>query len=313
MANYSELQSKIQNALERFETMKKIQGHLEGIESEISTCKSKMKEWEKILDDELKDIQSLESMGMKSVFHKVLGNKEEQLEKERQEFLEASLKYNELKKSLELLEYEKSVLQGKMEDQSYVEKELDRLKELREIEILKNNEASASELREISFKLDKCVSLNKELLEAIEEGEKADKILSVVLSYLKKARDWGRWDMQGSRKGDRRKHQAIDSAMKNLAKAQHQLNVFERELNDLGISHLHLKIRASQFDRFTDFFFDNLISDWIVQQKIKGTIGSIESSLGHVKRLSLSLEKEKSTNLDHMKKLEAEKDKILLS
>lgn len=313
MDSISQLQLQIKTLLEKFEKLNIIKSHLGGVNGKIEKSSRELDALEDVLDNELKDIQRLESIGVKSVFYKVLGNKEEQLEKERQEYLEASLKYKEHKQSLELLEYEKSVLEGKLGELPTISKQLEHLKELREKEILKSDSNIATHLRQILHEHDRCIMLNKEIVEALEEGEKSVKMLNIVLSYLRKARDWGRWDMQGSKRGSIMKHRAIDSAMKNLSKAQYQLDTFERELQDIGLKQLHLKIRSSQFDRFTDYFFDNLISDWIVQQKIKSTMTSVEASLDHVKRLCLSLKNEKETNASRILELDAAKDKLLLS
>ena len=48
---------------------------------------------------EFEDIENLEKLGMKALFYKVLGSQEEQLEKERQEYLQASLKYDQVRKT----------------------------------------------------------------------------------------------------------------------------------------------------------------------------------------------------------------------
>ena len=163
-------------------------------------------------------------------------------------------------------------------------------------------------------KMDTCISLNKELEEAIEEGEKAEKLLDVVLSFLKKAGDWGKWDMYGdNRRGGYMKHQAIDQALKNLHKAQLQLNIFTRELSDLGENNITFKLNMVHFNRFTDFFFDNLISDWIIQQRIRSTGNSIESTKAHVQRVFQSLQQEKNQNDENFKLLEKKKNEFLLS
>ncbi len=313
MNTLSEIQKKIRKALEEAEKLRLISKHLEDINIRLTNARSELKVLDQKLEDELKDIERLESLGVTSVFYKVLGNKEEQLDKERQEYLEASLKYKEFKETVDLLEFEKSVLRKKMGGLPALEKEIEILKEAREKEIMKSDNQLASKLRDIVMMHDQMILLNKDFSEAIEEGEKSQKMLSVVLSYLKKARDWGRWDMQGKRKGNIMKHQAIDKAMKNISKAQHQLNIFERELNDLGRSDLKLKIRTSQFDRFTDYFFDNLISDWIVQQKIKSTIASIDGSFDQVRRLCMSLEKEQVSIQKKISELEHERNAIILS
>ena len=49
--------------------------------------------------------------------------------------------------------------------------------------------------------------------------------------------------------------------------------------------------------RFIDVFFDNLISDWVIQRKIKNALNNVESTFDKIRRYVLMIEKEMS-NLD---------------
>ena len=316
MDKLSEVQIQIKEVLEEFERLKNVDTHLAETEAQLTNAYSALQTLEKVLDKELKDIEKLEKISVKSLFYKTLGNKEEQIDKERQDYLEASLKFNEYKKEVELLEFERDVLRKKAGDLPAIKKKLDNLKEVRAEEILNSdNTRVRNEFRLLMDKLDTCILLNQELDEAIDEGEKSVKLLSVIIGHLKKAGKWGYWDMSSSksRGGDYMKHQAIDKALKYLPKAQHQLNLFSRELKDLGESNINFKLNMAQFNRFTDFFFDNLISDWIIQQRIKSTLNNMESTSAHVKRILLNLKQEKQQNDQNYTALEAEKNDILLS
>ena len=314
MDNLSAIQIRIREILSKYENLRLIESRLDTINGKLKEAYIELEKLDSILDDELKDIERLESIGVRSVFHKVLGNQEEQIEKERQEYLEASLKYKEFKNSVDLLEYEKELLEKKQNQLPLIKKEFERLKLEREKEILKSKDPQLrQQLVELTKKHDMIVMLLKDITEALEEGEKSDKLLRVVQSYLKKARDWGKWEKNHSRRGLNSKNRAIDQALKNLSKAQLQLNMLDRELKDLGRSKFSLRINSSHFDKFTDFFFDNLISDWIVQQKIKSTIASVESVQDQVRRICLNLEKEEKECNNKIIELEKAREDLLLS
>ncbi len=70
------------------------------------------------------------------MFHKFLGDREDRLQKERQDYLTASLRYNELFKSVELIRYELNLLSKKESNLNLVEKEINALMKDREKEIL---------------------------------------------------------------------------------------------------------------------------------------------------------------------------------
>jgi hypothetical protein len=310
----TEIQAKIQHTLEELEKLVIVESHIKNLDSKLSEGYTQLNQLSKQLDKELEDIEKLSYLGVQSLFHKVLGSKEEQLEKERQEFLEASMKYKEFKKSVELMEYEKDLLVKKVDLIPALRKTLEHQKKLREKEILADIHSShANELREILNEMDRFGQLKTELEQAVLEGEKARKMLKLVISYLKKARNWGQWDMKGSRRGKRMKHRTIDKAMDNLSKAQFQLDKFSNELIDLGERNIGMTIKRVEFNKFTDFFFDNLISDWIVQQKIKSTLSSVDLQLDQVERILMKLRRELSSCEARFQELDDEKNRMLLS
>jgi len=314
MSQLTEIQKQIQTTLEDFESVKNVESHVNEINEQLNLAYNKLKVLDSKLDKELKDIEELEKLGVKSLFYKTLGNKEAQLEKERQEYLEASLKYKELKASVELMEFEKDILNKKINQLPELEYKLKALKKTREQEILTHSEVHIqNEFREILHQIDVSVLLRKELKEAITEGDKAMNDLKVVATFLHKAGDWGNWQMRGDRRGAYNKKRAIDQALNNMTRAQHQLNLFTRELKDLGENNIAFKLNRVHFNNFTDFFFDNLISDWIVQQRIKNTLGNIEGTYAHVQRLVLSIKQELQTTESKISQLNTQKDSYLLS
>lgn len=315
MDNLSLVQKEIKTTLEEYESLRNVESHINEIEAKLADSYDKLKEMGMILDKELNDIETLEGLSLKGLFYKTLGNKEDQMNKERQEYLQASLKYKEHKKEIELMEFERNLLRKKLNNLPALKRKLEELKKKRKHEILTSPHINLrNEFQEILRKIDTSITLNKELEEAIEEGEKAVKLLSVVSAHLKKAGNWGQWDMAGkNRRGAYMKHQSIDKALKELPRAQHQLNIFARELNDLGENNVDFKLNMVQFNRFTDFFFDNLISDWIIQQRIKSTINNIESTKDHAKRILLNLKQEKEHNDERYASLNVEKNRFLLS
>ena len=55
-----------------------------------------------------------------------------------------------------------------------------------------------------------------------------------------------------------------------------------------------LYIKLDGFGRFIHIFFDNLISDWVIQRKIKNALNNVESTFDKTRRYVLVIEKEKS-------------------
>ena len=90
------------------------------------------------------------------------------------------------------------------------------------------------------------------------------------------------------------KYTAIDKAKDWAYEANRQLKIFEKELLDVYRRipedfQLHL----DSFNRFIDVFFDNLITDWIIQQKIYNALNNSLNTRDKVTRMVKLLESEK--------------------
>ncbi len=312
--NSSEAQIELHKTIEEIQNIKNIRNHFNQTMKELNAAYKKLDISARNLDKEYKDWQELESLSVKSLFHKVLGSKEEQIEKERQDYLQASLKYNEYKKSVELLEYEKSLLEKKLVDITLLENKLRTLKKKRAQEIINSNTQSGTELKQIFKKSDEKIVLRNEIKNAIIAGSNAAKMLDSMLNNLEQAKNWGNWDMMGKgRMASYNKHDAIDRSRETAYQAKHLLNRFQQELYKLGAGSFTFDIRIDSLSSFTDIFFDNLISDWIIQQKIKNAVSNVYSVKDKVKRIVQSLENDLVKVDEIIKELELAKEKLILT
>lgn len=80
------------------------------------------------------------------------------------------------------------------------------------------------------------------------------------------------------------KHSRIKEAEALLEQAKTELQLFQRELNDVGEA-LHLQIEIGDFLTFADFFLDGFITDYLVQSKISDAREDIELGILHVKTI----------------------------
>ncbi len=276
----------------KLEGLKKVGSRLEDLNREITELEGKVGYLVKQVDKESDDIETLKKTGIKSLFYKVLGSKEEQLEKERQEYLEANLRYDEARKSFELLLYERNILEGKIKAMPTTERRHVELLKLREEEIIASNPKLAAKIRTIDDQVLERQKMLYEVEEAMAVGRDANHLLEQVLVKLDQAINWGQWDMAG-RKGQmtgHMKHRQIDMAKDLAYKAKISLTQFEKELRDIyGPENFGLTVKIPTFSAFTDIFFDNLITDWIVQQKIQNTRAGVVGVRDKTQRLLVTL------------------------
>ncbi len=310
----SEISGKIKTLIEELTILEHAQKRYSNVAASLNNMNEEWHAMDKQLDKELNDIKELESLGIKSLFHKVLGSKEEQLEKERQDYLAVNLKYKELNKSIEITEYELNILEKKLLSRDKVENELEKLKKLREAEILRTNAPMKNDLLLILKKEEQAIRMLEEIRQAKEAGSVAVNSIKTVLSHLANAEKWGQWDMYNKNGSyyDHLKHGAIDKAVEEAYKTKHYLSIFREELADVGFTQ-SFQLNVEAFSKFTDIFFDNLISDWIVQRKIKNVIGSVGSTHDKVINLIQALEQDNAKMANHIKSLENSRDSILLN
>jgi len=312
--NSKDTQTELHKTLEEIQNIKNVRKHFAKTNTELAKAYKELEKFEKLLDKEYNDWKQLESLSVKSLFHKVLGSKEEQIEKERQDYLQASLKFNGIKKTVDILEYEKSLLEKKLVDVTLLENKLKTLKKQRTQELIRSSSPSGQELKEILKKTDRQIIIRNEIRRAVKTGSDASTMLERMLTFLQQAKNWGNWDMAGKgRMASYNKHDAVDRARETAFQAKHNLGKFQQDLYNLGAGSFTFDIRIDSLGSFTDIFFDNLISDWIIQQKIKNALSNVYSVKDKVNRIIQSLDKDLVKVDENLQELESAKEKIIIT
>lgn len=310
----SDIHQQLKKTFADHQQLVRVQRHLDELNVELDSAHRALDKKGKDLKDEFKDIEKLEKLSLKGLFHKVLGSKEEQMEKERQEYLQVSLKYDEAKKTVDLLEYERSLLEKKVKDLPHLTNQLEILMKQREKLLVDSGTAAGKKILDILLLMDTNRQLAADLKALIKSGNEITMTLDKMITYLGQAKDWGRWDSAGRRRSaSYMKHNSIDRARDMSYHAKHLLVRFEKDLRHIyGHQNFDLHFEFDTFSRFTDIFFDNLISDWIIQQKIQNALASVLSVKDKVIRLLHSLEVEVKNSEEKYGQLEHDRKKLII-
>lgn len=308
MMTAQEIKETIQS-LANLENAKK---HYQLLNESLTTMRSELAAKSIQLSKEQDDIEELEKLSITSVFHKVLGNKEELLEKERQEYLVLAMKIKELKKSIELTEFEANVVKDKAMTSDQLVQKLEALKAKRLSEIINNNENTKDTILNVLHDIDDCNRYDAELKGAFAVGESCMQHAQMTMQKLQEAIKYGEWDMMGRNSADYSKRYALDQAAKSAYNTQRNLQMYNKELLDVGISDTLLNINFDAFATFTDTFFDNLITDWIVQKKIKNSYSQVKIVAEKISTIQTFIANKISENTSKITELEALKNKIVL-
>ncbi|MCF6466034.1 hypothetical protein [Clostridium sp. Cult2] len=283
----------------------KVEFMLNQSKEELKIQKNKKNNLNRILQKEEKDVRQLESLSITGLFYSILGSKEEQLDKERQEYLAAKLKYDECCNSIKDIEEEIRIYKDESNKYTGIEEEYRSLLNKKRDFILSRNDVNSQRLK---TNVDKAIELEldiKEIKEAINAGDNVKSALGEVIKSLRSAENWGMWDILGGGFiATAAKHSKIDDAKEQVYNVQRLLRIFKKELSDVDTS-TDIDINIGSFETFADYFFDGLITDWIVQNKINDSLDRARSMDRDISRVLNTL----TRNLDHLE-MELEKTQV---
>lgn len=272
---FEELNRELADAKEKIRRKNKLKGMLEQTNDTLQKELDRKKELEKILQDENSDVKKLESFSITSIFYSILGSKEQQLDKERQEQLAALLKYDECSNSVLALEKEFENYKASLNELNAAEGEYETALEHKKELMLQMNDTNSQKLLQLMENLAQHEMQKKELVEAIEAGNNAKNELKKVIKALESAEGWGTWDiLGGGLLATAAKHSDIDEAQEYVKHTKIALIKFQNELKDVDIP-MNIEINIGDFETFADYFFDGLISDWVVQSEIDESLNNV--------------------------------------
>jgi len=130
----------------------------------------------------------------------------------------------------------------------------------------------------------------KERDEAIRAGESALNSLRRAKDQLNSARGWGIYDILGGGLiSTLVKRSRMDNAASALREAQYALESFQNELKDLNLSFIASELSSGDFLSFADWFFDGMLADILVQQKINRAREEVDNMIRRVRDLVVKL------------------------
>jgi len=219
------------------------------------------------LASESRDVERLDGITLLNLWHSLRGTKEEAKRKEQEEYLTAKLKYDEANATLIALEADLTRINSNLTALGDLDTKYQQAVRDKEEYLLRSGGAEAQHLFAIAEQVGCLKAAEKELMEAIEAGNKVEKAFSKVQKSLGSAQGWGAFDLLGGGLLTTAiKHSHISDARNEIDQAQLLLRLFQRELADVKLTNDTIQIGG--LATFADFFLDGLLFDAIVQFKI---------------------------------------------
>jgi uncharacterized phage infection (PIP) family protein YhgE len=280
------LNERLARAAEQQARLQKQQGLVAQIEAELRQAEKQTRDLKLQVTREDADVERLEGVSLTGVFYSILGSKDEQLYRERQEALAAHLKYDEALKQVASLQRELEQARGGLGEASQGSESYEALLKEKEALVARSPGNGAAQLLRLGEQQQEARWQLQQLEEARTAGHNADAALRQVADSLQSAQNWGTWDLLGGGMiATAVKHSRIDDARSQAHYAQQALAAFQRELKDVAMMISVGEIGIDGFTRFADYFFDGLIMDWVVQSRINDSLNGVRQAQNQVSSL----------------------------
>jgi len=286
---FEDLNERLAAVKEKARGMEKWEARLHQLQEELVELERTRDQSRRRLAAEEKDVERLSGASLSAFIYSILGKKLEKLDQEQREALEAKLKYEHAERAVQDVQQQIDQVQQRIREVRNSEADYELLFQEKERRILDSNQ----ELRELADRLAELMVQNKELQEALDAGISVQEDLRLAEESLNSARNWGTYDMLGGGMiSTHIKHSRIDEAMEHVYRVENTLQRFSKELRDVGDT-LSVDMKIDGFLTFTDYFFDNLITDWFVQGRIKEILNQVITKASQVDELMDHLSRSK--------------------
>jgi len=244
---------------------------------------------------EEQDVERLKQSTLAQFWYGMLGRLETKLQAEEREMVEAKLKFDAAGAQVRMLETQQAELIGQLAEVADADSRLERLKAEKETWIRAHDADTAAKLALISEQIGTLQANLTEIREAEQAGKSARQSLHQAEERLESAANWGTYDMLGGGMiSTAIKHGRIDEARDHIHEAQHRLRRFADELQDVNMRSDASAPEIGSFLGFADYFFDGLISDWMVQGKIRDSLDSVRASGRKIDQALRELERQRA-------------------
>ncbi|SIT87198.1 hypothetical protein [Edaphobacillus lindanitolerans] len=301
----------------RMTELGRIKKRYEAKEAERQEAKRERDRLQARLTKEQQDVLRLGQFSFANKFRQLTGKMDEIMEKELNEAAEAELKFNEAEKVLLDLEEETAALKTELDRPEYefLDDDWDAFLQEKEIWMRNNDTGAITKLQQVADERATLQSMRREIEEAIHAGREAQRVLDSAVDQLGNAEGMSMWDtfLGGGMVVTAMKYSSINSSDDKIHRAQRALRRFQSELADVeNFDTARLTVNKRDFLNFSDFFFDNMFTDWMVHSRITDAKSQLDGVLADVERILRELaDRLKRTDAEIARLAEREKEIIL--
>ncbi|MDA3847546.1 MAG: hypothetical protein PF505_13575, partial [Vallitaleaceae bacterium] len=208
------------------------------------------------------------SMAFTNFYHSLINDKEEQLNKEELEAMQAKTKVDQIIYDIEHEEAQLKKLESQLMNMKALQLEYKNLM-IQKAALIRTLYPDRWEEIDAKYQEIENIKLNiKETNEAIIAGNAVMSHVEKIQASLKSAAGWGTYDIIGGGMiATMIKRGHMEDAQSEINACQYTLVKFQNELEDVG-AFLETDLSTGGLLGFADLFFDGFIVDLMVQSKI---------------------------------------------
>ncbi len=217
---------------------------------------------------EQRDVERLEGRTLARLLSYLTGKSDERLDRERAEAASAAAKYDAKKAESKAISDRIFELRTERSRLDGCEARLNELEAQKKAQLKESGGEVSEKLTELDAKHHSLGEQLREIDEAVKVGRAAITAADAALVELDGAAGWATFDILGGGLiSDLAKHEKIDAAQSHIEHLNNCIELYKTELGDVDMSFDGRVVSDGM--KFADFFFDGLVSDFLVHDKLE--------------------------------------------
>ncbi len=269
---------------EQMEAISKAEERLNQVLKLMGSLKTELEAKARVMDEEYRDVEKLEKISTSQLFHRILGDIGTKVAKEKQEYLQAVLSYDDTANKMKLLMYEQELLEKKIATKDNVQAMFEKFLHKKAETILADpNHVFRKTILKFAEKTEALNKTKAKIAEADISANRLIEYLFSVFELMSKIDPW--YDISKSPEYlsyQRKKFHA--GSRQVISMIDHLMQELEADVKDIG-GGLAVKVDYRPLNHFVDNLHKEVILGWQTNTHLARAKNSIEQNIANVRVL----------------------------
>ncbi len=304
----------IRSLTRRYHEIMNCQARLKLLKKEIDLQIDRSKLLAQKVESEYQDVKRIENQPLFKLFSMFLQNESDRLQIEKQEYLQASIEYNESISILEVLNYEYELLLKKSKEGVLILDVLEKKIKEHEDATVDASGRFIAEYKELLKDYSALIKLRLEIEEALEVNRQMITHFNQMIKHLNQAQEMNNWGNTYAEKqqGKAYKKSEIDAAQEQVYYIHKLLVILNAELKDVQEVRSYFKTSEVMIKSFNIQYYRDLINDWMQNNNLMAAMTTSLNASSAINKLMHSLERGLLTIDSEFELLDKRKEELLI-